>query len=98
EGLLKRADLLAVLVVLLELDGDDRAGLGRRSPWPEGFDLSRGARCPAGQGELERSLDRRLAGLVGATDDRDARREVDVEFSIAPEVLPGQLADPHRET
>ena len=87
EGLLERADLLAVLVVLLELDGDDRAGLRRRSPRPEGFELRRGARRPAGQGELERSLDRRLAGLVRAADDREARGEVDVELAIAPEVL-----------
>src|SRR5688572_29050989 len=65
EGLLQRADLLAVLVVLLELDGDDRAGLRWRSPGSEGFDLRRGARRPAREGELERSLDRRLAGLVG---------------------------------
>ncbi len=98
EGLLERADLLAVLVVLLELDGDDRAGLRWRSPGPEGLDLCRGARRSAGQGELEGSLDRRLAGLVGTTDDGHARGEVDVELAIAPEVLPGQLADPHRET
>ena len=79
ERLLERADLLAVLVVLLELDGDDRAGLRRRAPRPEGFELGGGARHPAGEGELERALDRRLAGLVGAADDGQARGEVDVE-------------------
>src|SRR4029079_11791094 len=32
ERLLEGADLLAVLLVLLELDRDDRASLGRRAP------------------------------------------------------------------
>ena len=64
ERLLERADLLAVLLVLLELDGDDRARLRRRAPRPERLELGGRARRPSGQGELERALDRRLAGFV----------------------------------
>ena len=75
ERLLERADLLAVLVVLLELDGDDRAGLRRRVPRPERLELAGRARHPSGQGQLEGSLDGRLAGLVGSADDGQAGRE-----------------------
>ena len=79
ERLLERADLRAVLVVLLELDGDDRPRLGRRVPRPERLELAGGARHPPGQGQLEGALDGRLAGLVRAADDGQPGRELDVE-------------------
>ena len=94
ERLLEHADLLAVLLVLLEFDGDDRAGLGRRAPRPERLELARGAGRPSGQGEFERPLDRRLAGLVRAADDGHAGREVDVELAVAPEVAPADASGP----
>ena len=94
EGLLERADLLAVLVVLLELDGDDRAGFRGSSPWPERLDLRRGARRAAGQGQLECTLDRRLACLVGAADDGHTWGEVDVELAITTEIPPGHACGP----
>ena len=50
ERLLERADLLAVLLVLLELDGDDRARLGRRTPRPERLELARRCSSPGGSG------------------------------------------------
>ena len=75
ERLLEGPDLLAVLVVLLELDGDDRAGLGRRAPRSERLELAGRARRPPGEGELERALDGGLAGLVRAADDGQPRGE-----------------------
>ena len=50
ERLLERADLPAVLVVLLELDGDDRAGLRRRVPRAERLELAGRARRRAWSG------------------------------------------------
>ena len=98
EGLLERADLLAVQLVLFEVDGDDRSRLRRRTPRPQCLDLRGGARRPAGQCELESSLDRRLAGFVRSADDGHPGREVDVELAITSEVAPRQLAEPHSET
>ena len=50
------------------------------------FELGGGARRAPGQGQLERALDGRLAGLVRAADDGQAGRQLDVEGAIAPEV------------
>ena len=98
ERLLERADLLAVVLVLLELEGDDRAGLRRRAPRPQRLELGGRARRPPRQGQLERALDGALARFVRAADDRQAGREVDVEGPVAPEVASVQPADPHSET
>src|SRR3954454_8596466 len=98
ERLLERARSDDVAVVLLELDRDDRAGFWWRTPWPERLELARGTGHPTGQGELEGALDGRLASLVRAADDGQARGKLDVEGAIATEVAALQTADPHRET
>ena len=56
------------------------------------------ARHPASEGELDGSLDGRLAGLVRAADDGDARGQVDVELAVAAQVADLQPADPHSDT
>ena len=43
----------------------------------------RAGRDPSRERELDRPLDRRLAGLVGAADDRQAGRELEVEVRVA---------------
>src|SRR4029079_15824995 len=58
EGLLDGADLAAVLIVLLELDRDDRSGRGRRIPWAKRFDLGGPARVPGGGGRRASARDR----------------------------------------
>ena len=98
ERLLERADLAAVLVVHLELDGEDRAGLRWRVPRAERLELAGRARHPFRQGELECLLDGRLAGLVGSADDGQAGCKLDVEGAIAPEVAAADPAHPHRDT
>ncbi len=98
ERLLEGADLLAVLVVLLEFDLQDRARLGWRAPRPERLELARGTRRAPGQGQLEGALDGRLAGLVRAADDGQTGRQLDVEGAIAPEVATLQPPDPHSDT
>ena len=52
---------------------DDRPRLLGRVPRAERVHLRAAGRRLAGQDELERALDRGLAGLVGAVDDRQAR-------------------------
>ena len=88
----------AVLLVLLELDRDPRAGLGAGVPRPEGLEIGGGARHAAGEGELDGALDRALAGLVRPADDRHAGRQVDVELAIAAQVADLEPPDPHSDT
>ena len=98
ERLFERPDLLAVLLVLLEFDGDQRARIGRCAPRADRLELHGRARRAAGDRELESALDGRFAGLVRSTDDRQARRKADVERPVAADVAAVQAADPHSET
>ena len=65
----------------------DRPGVGGGVPRAERVEIAGGARHPAGDGQLDRPLDRRLAGLVRAAHDGQAGRQVDVEVAVAPEVV-----------
>ena len=72
-GLLEGADLLAVLLVLLELDGDDRARVGRARPRPEASSsaavlVARRVRASSSARWIVR-----LAGLVRAAQRRSIR-------------------------
>ena len=97
ERLLERPGrLAAVLLVLLEVDGDPRARVVLGVPRPEALEVGGGARHAPRDGELDGALDRRLAGLVGTADDGHTGGEVDVELAIAAEVADLEPADPHR--
>ena len=52
-----------------------------------GLELGAGGRRLAEERQLEAALDRRLAGLVGAANDREAGRELQVEVAVPAEVL-----------
>jgi len=98
ERLLEDADLLAILLVLLELDGDDGTGFGWRVPGPQRLELARRAGRAPRERELQRPLDGGLAGLVRPADDRQSRCHVDLEHPVPPEVAAAQPAHPHRAT
>ena len=81
---------------ILEVDRDDRPGVLRRVPRAKASMSAAAAGHLPGQGQLDRPLDRRLAGLVGAVDDRQPGRQRDLELAVAPEVVQRQPGDPHR--
>ena len=76
----------------------DRPGVLGGVPRAERVHVGAAARHLAGQGQLDRPLDRRLAGLVRAVDDRQPGRERDLELAVAAEVAEVEPGDPHRVT
>ena len=98
KGLLELAHLRTVLVLLVEVDRDDRSGVVGGIPGAEGIQVPGSTRDPPRHGELDGPLDGRLPGLVRAADDRQARREVDGEVAVPPEVVELEPADPHSDT
>ena len=67
--------LLALLVLVRERQGDRGAGVGVAVPGDQPVEIGGRARDLARQRQLDRPLDRRLAGLVRAADDVEAGRQ-----------------------
>src|SRR5262249_29699504 len=100
EHLLERPLADAALLVL-DLEGHADLGPGgsvASVPWPEGIHVGAAARDLPGEGQLDRALDRRLARLVRAMNDRQPARERDLELPVAADVAQGESGDPHRVT
>src|SRR6185436_4225158 len=79
-------------------DRDPRPGVGFGVPRAKRLEIGRAAGNAPRDRQLDGALDRGLAGLVRAADDRDAGGQVDIELAVATEVAHLQAADPHRET
>ena len=75
----------------------ERASVGA-SHGRSDVEVAGGARDPAGEGQLDRPLDRGLAGLVRAADDGQPGREVDVEVAWRRTSVSCEPADPHSVT
>jgi hypothetical protein len=75
-----------VLVLDQELEPRARASLIVRAPSAQGLELAAGCGRLAEQCELDAALDGRLAGLVRAANDREARRQLEVELVVLAEL------------
>ncbi len=98
EGLGERAGPGSVLLVLVEVERHDGRCAVRVIPWSERLEVPCGTGHAPGDGQLDGPRDRRLAGLVRSTDDRQARRQIDIELAVATQVPDTQPADPHSDT
>src|SRR4029079_3201200 len=97
ECLLERAGSRAVLeVVLLELDAHPGPVLVARIPRAHPVHVAGSGGHAPGEGQLERPLDGRFAGLVRAPDHGHARGERQVQIGMASEVAQLETGDPHR--
>ena len=91
-----RADPVEVL--LDELDGDPGAAVLAGPPAAERLDLGAARRRLAEEGDLEGTLDGRLAALVRPADDGQAGRQLEIEVAVGLEVPEPEPGDPHRVT
>ncbi len=83
-----------------EVQGDRRSGGFVGIPRPQAVEPAGGPRIGpghdrAGQAELDRPGDRRLARLVRAPDDRQPGSQVDLQVAIALDVAELESRDPH---
>src|SRR6185503_17295543 len=96
EGLLERALLDTVQVILLELEPDPGPLLVAGVPGAHPVHVARPRGDPPRERQLERPLDRRLARLVRPTNDGEAGGERQVQVRVTPHVAQLQAGDPHR--
>ena len=88
----------AVLVLVGEGELEHRPRVGVAVPRDEPVEVRGGARDLAGQGKLDGPLERRLARLVRAADDGQARGQLDLLVAVAAEVVDRDPRDPHSVT
>ena len=87
-----------VLVLFLdhEFEPDARALVSTGPPALELLDFDTLGGRLSEEGQFETALDGRFACLVGTPDDREARRQSDVQVAMAADPVELQAQDPHR--
>ena len=85
-------------IVVHEVDAHGRRGFRRCAPTAEPLDVLAGRGHLAEEAVFDGPLDGRLAGLVGASDDGQAGRELEVEILVALDVPEAQALEAHQTT
>src|SRR5262249_40269351 len=85
-------------VLLDELELDHRSIVRIAGPRSERLEVRLRRGDLPGERELDRPLNRGLAGLVGAADNGQAGRQLEVQRLVAPGVLEAETRDPHSVT
>ena len=85
-------------VVLHEVELDRGTSFLAGVPAAQAVDLRPARGDAPEEPDLERALERRLAGLVRAPDDREPGRQLEVQVPVDPEVANPDPRDPHSAT
>ncbi len=88
--------IVARFIVDYELEAGCRALVVGCTPGPESIQLGSGGRRLAEESQFQSALDRRLAGFVGAANDRETGSQLDIEIAMPAELVQLQARDPHR--
>src|SRR5207302_4763735 len=96
--LLELAAMARVEVFLDEFQLDRGACVRATIPRPHRLQVCLRGRDLAGERDLDCSLDRGLAGLVGTAHNRETRRESQVQVRVPADVVQVEAGDPHSVT